>query len=442
MEFKECTSVFDEKGAFNPQYDEINLVTMEADTVIVAIGQAADLSFAEKQNIPTSRKGGLSADRITLETPINGVFAGGDLFYGHRSVVEAVECGKDAAESIHRYLNGLDLKEGREKDWSYEKPDIDGESFIPRTPIKTTSMKERRGNFNETTIGFNEQEARSEAERCVRCGICSECYQCVKVCLAEAIDHDQKTVEREIQVGSVILCPGNDVFDPDPYEDIYHHGAHPNVMTSLEFERILSASGPTMGHLLRPSDDKEPEKIAWLQCVGSRDSQCGNGYCSAVCCMYAIKDAVIAKEHSKKELDASIFFMDMRTYGKDYEKYYNRAKEEHGVRFIRSRIHTIDPVSGTDDLSIKYFDAVGEMHEDTFDIVVLSTGLVINKETVKLAERLGLSLNQYNFAATNTFTPVSTSRQGVYACGIFQGPKTSRVPLPRPAPRPAPPDRP
>jgi len=360
VEFMACTSVFDDRGRFNPEYDETDLSTLEGETVIVAIGQTADLSFAAKEGITTSKQGGLQADPITLETPLEGVFAGGDVFYGPRSVVEAVECGKEAAESIDRYVNGLDLKEGRERDWTYEKPEVAEEPFMHRTPMRQLSLKEREENFNEIALGFNEEEVREEAERCLKCGICSECYQCVKACIAEAINHNQQETEREITVGSVILCPGAEVFDTDPYEDIYHHRTHPNIMTSLEFERILAATGPTLGHLVRQSDEKEPKKIAWLQCVGSRDTnRCGNGYCSAMCCMYAIKEAVIAKDHSEEPLDTTIFYMDMRTFGKDYEKYYNRAKDQHGVRFVRSRIHTIDPVPGTDDLKISYSDEEG-----------------------------------------------------------------------------------
>ena len=423
IRFKRCARVFDENGAFRPEYDENDLVTLEAETVIVAIGQAADLGFTRKEGVVVSARGGLEADPLTLETPVPGVFAGGDVFYGPRSVVEAVECGKEAAESIHRFLNGEDLREGREKDWPYVKPDTGDEPCMPRTPMPLRPLEER-GNFKEIALGFNEQEARQEAERCLKCGICSECFQCVKSCLAGAIIHDQQPVEREIRVGSVILCPGADVFDTAPFEDLYHHQSHPNVITSLEFERILSASGPTFGHLTRLSDGKEPEKIAWLQCVGSRDShRCGNGYCSAMCCMYAIKEAVIAKDHSHKPLDAAVFYMDMRTYGKDYEAYYNRAKHEHGVRFVRSRVHTIEPVPGSDDLQISYSDEAGVIHHEIFDMVVLSVGFQVGQENIRLGQRLGLEMDAYHFASTHPFTPVSTSRKGVYVCGIFQGPK-------------------
>ena len=424
VEFKRCTAVFDEKGAFNPQYDEGDLTSMEAETVIVAIGQAADLSFTAQEGVPVTPKGGLQADPVTLETSIEGVFAGGDVFYGPKSVVEAVACGKEAAISIERYLTGLDLREGREKEWDYVRPDLEDEHFMERMPVKRRSPAERKDDFKEIAAGFSEEEAKTESERCLNCGICSECYQCVKACLAEAIDHNQHVLERDIRVGSMILCPGSAPFDPSPYETLYPHQDHPNVLTSVEFERILSATGPTLGHLKRPSDDKEPKKIAWLQCVGSRDpAHCGNGYCSSVCCMYAIKDAMMAKDHSDEPLDTAIFFMDMRTFGKDYEKYMDRAREEAGVRFIRSRVHTIDPIPGSDDLVIKYSDESGTIHEELFDLVVLSVGLQVKPETVELANRIGIDLDQYGFAATHPFSPIATSREGVFACGTFEGPK-------------------
>ncbi|MCG2774567.1 MAG: FAD-dependent oxidoreductase, partial [Desulfobacterales bacterium] len=422
VEFKRCPAVFDEKGAFNPSYDETDLTTLEGDTVIVAIGQAADLSFAEQNGIKISQKGGLEADPVTLETPIPGVFAGGDVYYGPKSIVEAVESGKEAAESIHRYLNGVDLKEGREKDWAYEKPSTEGEAHKHRATMKILPIDERKGNFKEIALGFSEETARQEAERCLNCGICSECYQCVDACLAGAVNHSMAPKESTLKVGAILLAPGFIPFDPSLF-DTYNYSNHPNVVTSMEFERILSASGPFEGHLVRPSDHKEPEKIAWLQCVGSRDiNRCDHAYCSSVCCMYAIKEAVIAKEHSKKDLDTTIFFMDMRTYGKDFEKYYVRAEEESGVQFVRSRIHSIDPLED-DNLKITHATESGELKEEIFDMVVLSVGLAPNPNTVKLAEKLGVELNTHQYAETGSFTPVSTNKDGIYVCGVFQGPK-------------------
>ena len=226
----------------------------------------------------------------------------------------------------------------------------------------------------------------------------------------------------ELNVGSIILAPGFEPFDPSKF-DSYNYAKHPNVITSMEMERILSASGPTGGHLVRMSDHKEPKKIAWFQCVGSRDlNRCDNAYCSSVCCMYAIKEAVIAKEHSGDDLECTIFYMDMRTHGKDFERFYNRAKEN-GVRFVRSRVHSIDPVHGSDDLSVRYVTESGGLETETFDQIVLSIGLQIDPKTIALAQNLGIELTEGNFCKTETFEPVETSRKGIYVCGAFQGPK-------------------
>ena len=225
-------------------------------------------------------------------------------------------------------------------------------------------------------------------------------------------------------MGALILSTGTDTFDPSSLKEFYHYGSNPNVMTSLEFERILSASGPTMGHLVRPSDEKEPKKIAWLQCVGSRDTnRCGNGYCSSVCCMYAIKDAMIAKEHSDGDLDCAVFYLDIRSYGKDYEKYYNRARDRAGVRFIKSRVHTIYEDPESRELNLVYADESGRITEEIFDMVVLSVGLQASESTLALANLLEIDLNRYNFIDTDPFAPVATSRPGVYTCGNLQGPK-------------------
>ncbi|MCK5348977.1 MAG: FAD-dependent oxidoreductase, partial [Desulfobacula sp.] len=313
VEFQECTAVFDESGRFNPQYDDCKLTSYEIDTVIVAIGQMGELDFADKEGIALTPPGGLEADPVTLQTPIDWVFAGGDAFYGPKSVVDAVASGKEAAESMQRFINGEDLKEGREKSWDYEKPDINNVTRLERVKPDKISVDEREGNFKEVTLNLAREAIEREAARCLSCGICSECYQCVDACLAGAINHEEQPKIRELNVGSVILTTGAAPFDPSGLDDIYMYKRSQNVMTALEFERILSAGGPTMGHLVRPSDEKEPEKIAFLQCIGSRDTnKCGNGYCSSVCCMYAIKDGMIAKEHSEVELDVAIFNMDMR----------------------------------------------------------------------------------------------------------------------------------
>ena len=256
-----------------------------------------------------------------------------------------------------------------------------------------------------------------DPETCIGCGLCE------MMCIAKAIYYDDREKKSELSIGTLILAPGSRGFDPSDLGH-YGYGSFSNVLTSEEFERILSASGPYRGHLMRPLDREEPEKIAWIQCVGSRDiNLSGNGYCSSVCCMYAIKEAMIAKEHSRIDLDCAIFNMDMRTFGKNYEKYYIRARDEMKIRFIKSRIHTIDEINETGDLSVEYVDEAGQVKKETFNMVVLSVGLEIPESVVALAEQLGVEMNRYGFAVTHPFTPVDASRPGIFVSGTFAGPK-------------------
>jgi heterodisulfide reductase subunit A-like polyferredoxin len=400
---------------------------IETDQIIPAIGQKPDLTALENATgINFTRWGTVETDSVTYSTGREGVFAGGDVQTGPWVAIGAIAAGREAAESILRYLDGTDMAEGREaltNENPLYRPIPEGETKKARAVMPELPAKERAGNFKEVEIGYNEEDGKAEAGRCLNCGYCSECFQCVDACLANAIDHSQTAVEKQIEVGSVILCPGTEIFDPSVLDQFYHYKTNPNVLTSLEFERILSASGPTMGHLERPFDKKEPKKIAWLQCVGSRDNnRCGNGYCSSVCCMYAVKEAMIAKEHSHGGLDCAVFNMDMRTFGKDYEKYYNRAKKD-GVRFVKARVHTMEEMKESGNLLIRFADESGEIKEEEFDMVVLSVGLKVPQSTVEMAKRLSIDLDKYSFAASRPFTPIETSRQGVYACGIFQGPK-------------------
>jgi len=248
------------------------------------------------------------------------------------------------------------------------------------------------------------------------------CQVCTSFCGVDAIDHTMEDEIVELEVGSVILAPGFEPFDPSKF-DSYNYANHPNVITSMEMERMLSASGPTAGHLVRLSDHKEPKKIAWFQCVGSRDlNRCDNSYCSSVCCMYAIKEAVIAKEHSGDDLDCAIFYMDMRTHGKEFDKYQMRAEDDAGVRYVRSRIHSVFPEPG-DRYRLVYATEAGNLAEEIFDMVVLSIGLAPNREAAALAAKMGIDLNAHGFAATTDLLPMATTKDGIYVCGTFQEPK-------------------
>jgi heterodisulfide reductase subunit A len=254
-----------------------------------------------------------------------------------------------------------------------------------------------------------------DREKCIGCGTCYE------ICKAKAVAYDQQDSEAVLNVGAIILAPGFETFDARLKSE-YGYGRYANVVTSIEFERILSASGPYGGVVLRPSDGEIPKKIAFIQCVGSRDAQLGNNYCSAACCMYGMKEAVIAKEHTPTKLDATIFFMDLRAYGKEFDAYYNRAKEEWGIRFVRSRVAGVseDPLTGN--LIVHYVEDETPKTEE-FDMVVLSIGMKPPKNVEKLAEAFGIELNKYKFCKTNTFTPLETSRPGVFVCGAFSAPK-------------------
>ncbi|MEM5787308.1 MAG: FAD-dependent oxidoreductase, partial [Syntrophobacteraceae bacterium] len=253
---------------------------------------------------------------------------------------------------------------------------------------------------------------------------CKDIEALASVCHAGAILPGDTAKKTELEVGSILLAPGAEVFDPSVL-DTYGGGSYPNVVTSLEYERILSASGPTQGRLLRPSDGKLPKKVAWIQCVGSRCLQEGSAsYCSSVCCMFALKEAMVTRERFSKDTQTTIFFMDMRTFGKDYELYYQRAKNDYGVRLIRSRPHSVEPVPGSDDLMITFIPTDSSaVNSEVFDMVVLSTGFKISNETRALAENLGIELNEHSFAKTGSFDPVATSRPGIYVCGMFESPK-------------------
>ncbi|TES87425.1 MAG: 4Fe-4S ferredoxin, partial [Dehalococcoidia bacterium] len=330
--FKKCTSVFDSEGRFSPTFDENVTTSVDSDMVIIAIGQATDLSvLPEKTDIKTTRGGWLIVDPVTLATDEAGIFAGGDGVTGPKSAVEAIQHGHEAAVSIDRYLNKLDLKEGREakKEEPASLPEGKHEKK-KRLNTKYIDLAKRLSGFDEIVDAFTEEEAIKEAERCLDCGLCSECLQCVSVCQAKAIDHDMKEEEVELQVGSVVLAPGFEPFDARIKSE-YGYGRMPNVLTSVEFERILSASGPFQGQVMRPSDGNHPLKIAWIQCVGSRDETCDRDYCSSVCCMYATKEAIIAREH-ESAIQPTIFYNDIRAFGKGFERYYESAKGKFGIR--------------------------------------------------------------------------------------------------------------
>ncbi|HDP96742.1 MAG TPA: CoB--CoM heterodisulfide reductase iron-sulfur subunit A family protein [Euryarchaeota archaeon] len=252
-------------------------------------------------------------------------------------------------------------------------------------------------------------------------GLCIGCGECKQFCKADAIVYDYESeVESDLSVGAVLLAPGYDLVDPKVKTE-YGYGKFPNVVSNLDFERILSASGPTAGHVIRPSDGDVPKRIAFIQCVGSRDAQTGNTYCSSYCCMAALKQAVIAKEHTE-DLEAHIYFMDIRAFGKQFEEYVTRAEEEYGVHLHRNNriANLVEDSNG--DLILRYHEEA-EIFEEKFDLVILSAGARPPREAKSLAKALGIKLNKFGFCETDGFTPLDSSAPGIFVCGAFSAPK-------------------
>ncbi len=244
------------------------------------------------------------------------------------------------------------------------------------------------------------------------------CQICVSTCQARAINFYEEEEVLDLEVGAVILAPGFGRISEDVLSK-YGYGHFPDIVTSIEFERLTSASGPSIGKIIRPSDGEHPKRIAFLQCVGARDVSCGNGYCSSVCCMYAVKEATVAKEHDPN-LEITIFYIDMRTQGKGFDAARLRAKEK-GIRFVRCRVS--DVLENGKLLEIPYVDETGRRFREKFDMVVLAEGLESPEDARPLARAAGIDLNHYDFCSTRPFFPLKTTRPGVFVAGAFQGPK-------------------
>jgi heterodisulfide reductase subunit A len=245
------------------------------------------------------------------------------------------------------------------------------------------------------------------------------CEICKEFCEADAIDHEQKETKIDLNVGAVILAPGFEMFDARIKEEL-GYDRYPNVVTSIEFERILSTTGPYLGEVLRPSDQSHPKRVGFIQCVGSRD--CERDYCSSVCCMYATKEAIIAKEHAGKDLECDIFFMDMRAYSKGFDEYYQQGKAL-GINYIRCRPPSIREIPATKNLLVEYLDEEDKKISREYDMVVLSVGMLPPQTAIDLADKFDIQLNEFNFCQTSMFKPVESSREGVYVAGPFTEPK-------------------
>jgi heterodisulfide reductase subunit A len=251
--------------------------------------------------------------------------------------------------------------------------------------------------------------------------VCTECGECIKSCQPGAINLQMEDEPSVLDVGAIVLTPGFEPFDASLKTE-FGYGVHENVLTSIQFERMLSLTSPSRGVPVRPSDEQQPRRLAFIQCVGSRDISCDRGYCSSICCMYATKQAMLAKERLP-DADVSIFHMDVRTFGKDFERYYERAKQGYGIDYRLSMVSRVRQLAENKSLTLSCVDEDGRQQEEEFDLVILSVGFGPPADAERLAASVGVPLNEYGFSRTEPFSPSKTLRPGVFVAGGFREPQ-------------------
>ena len=397
---------------------------IEVDSLILGIGQKPDLSFLRDEGkIRLSRLGLLKVDEKTGVTSWEGVFAGGDVVRGPVNIIEAIADGQRVAKAIDAYIKGKDFEPQQQEQLvvkiSAEELKSRKEKIIPEQKMPMISLGKRASTFDEVNLGYSEEMARKEAQRCFNCAICSFCKQCEKDCEANAILFDDTSKEMTFSIGAVILAPGFELYNAEEKGE-YGYRRFPNVVSSLDYERILSASGPFEGNIQRISDGVKPKKIAFIQCVGSRDKN--NPYCSSVCCMYATKQAIITAEHLAN-IECKIFVMDVRAFGKGFDEYYERAKNKYNVQYIYTKPSAVRQDFKTHNLYLEFTEDGSNWSEEEFDMVVLSSGLCPAEQSVNLSKVCGIDLNHYRFAKSADLMPSASSRDGIYLAGAFEGPK-------------------
>ena len=415
----------DESGRRRPVPIRGSEFDIHADNVIIAVGQAVDKSALARELAYTSF-GTVSVDPVTLQTNIEGVFAGGDVVSGPDDVISAIEAGKEAAISIDHYLRGVYLKRGRPtRRERVKEVSKEGVAIKARKTMPVLELDKRQG-FAEVELGFSEEMAIEEAKRCLNCAVCSECLECVKVCEREAINHEMKDEAVEVDVGNIIIATGYDLFKPrDAYE--YGYGRLDNVLTALEFERMINAAGPTEGHILL-KDGTEPKTVAIIHCVGSRDKNY-HEYCSRVCCMYSLKFSHLIREHVPGA-QVYEFYVDVRAFGKGFEEFYNRIIRE-GTTLIKARPNEVTNIAKTPaekgKLIVQYEEKIhpGLPRRLPVDMVILSTAMEPQPDAQNVARLFNISRSADGFFLERhpKLDPIATTTDGVFVTGCCQGPK-------------------
>ena len=410
----------DASGRRRPVPVEGSETMLDVDLVVLAIGlRPGTARFSG--DVDTRRNETIRADAETLETNMPSVFAAGDVVSGPASIVEAIGQGKRAAFHVDRFLRGETL---HDLHFDERLPIMDRAAVIARgrisrrepIPVAELSMDERAGSFAEVEGCLSEDEARESANRCLDCAGCSECHECIHICPSDAIDFDLRTVERTAEVQSVIVSTGFKLFDPHGKPQ-YGYGRYPNVITAMEMDRLVSPTRP-FNHVLRPSDGKQPDNIAFVLCTGSRDCSVDNPLCSRVCCMYTIKQAQLIMG-SLPLADVTIYYIDIRAFGKGYEEFFEQAKGM-GVAFVKGKVARIEETEDTN-LSLLYEDVEGRGGQERaeHDLVVLSVGLMPNPDALRLFKNGNLAADPHAWVkeVDENLRPGCTSIDGVFAAG-------------------------
>ncbi|MGP8248053.1 MAG: FAD-dependent oxidoreductase [Bryobacteraceae bacterium] len=396
-----------------------------ADLVVVSIGLTPSTApFAGE--LICNRNGTLRVDERTLETSLPGVFAGGDAVTGPSMIVQAIGQGHRAAFYIGHYLQGNDLDKLDFNDWL---PVMDRAEVIERergatrrerSVLRELAPAERVHGIVEVEHGFTEEEARAEAARCLDCGVCSECHACVRACPAGAIDFSMRDREMELDVGAVVVASGFRLFNARAKKG-YGYGRYPNVIDAMQMDRILAPTRP-YNAVVRPSDGKVPDNIAYVLCTGSRDCTLDNRLCSRVCCMYSLKQAQLIMG-AVPLADVTIYYIDIRAFGKGYEEFFQQARDM-GVMFVKGKVAEIrEEEDGNLALFYEDIEGGGGRRQATHDLAVLSVGLLANPEPARLFAAGQLQMDPFSYVREpeEDLDPGRTSIPGVFVAGTAAG---------------------
>jgi len=415
----------DESGRRRPVPIKDSERFLEADNIISAVGQRPEISkIRANSQLKITNWQTFSVDPQTMQTNIPGIFAGGDAVTGPATAIEAIAAGKKAAFLIAKYLKGKKVTY-KEEQQIIDKYEI-GFDNIPKklkVPMPHIEHNKRLTTFHEVESGYTQSDAIEEAQRCLNCSGCSSCKLCEKACEAQAINYSMKDKIIGIDVDACIVATGFETGDNKALSE-YGYGRIRNVIRAMEFERLISASGPTQGALLRPSDGEAPKKIALIQCVGSRDERLFY-YCSSVCCMHATKEAILAHEHDQ-QVKSFIFYTDLRAIGKGFQEYILRAQNNHNVRYIRSRPGKIFENGKNGKITIEFEDTIKKkLRKMKFDLVVLCEAMFPYEDNEKIAKIFNIEVDDKRFFTKKDelFNSVDTEISGVFACGFCNSPQ-------------------